>query len=96
MIGCAYPEERGPLRVPSSDRRPPQKGVDRMPKVVLTHSVVDVERWLKGKDERVADIGAAGANVTDYVAADGSNNVAVTVDVQRYGCRPGAHGLSAS
>jgi hypothetical protein len=52
-----------------------------MPKVVLTHSVVDVERWLKGKEERVADIGAAGTNVRDYVAADGSNNVAVTVDI---------------
>jgi S-adenosylmethionine:diacylglycerol 3-amino-3-carboxypropyl transferase len=52
-----------------------------MPKVVLTHAVVDVERWLKGKEERAAAIGAAGTNVTDYVAADGSNNIAVTVDI---------------
>ena len=52
-----------------------------MPKVVLTHAVVDVERWLKGKEERAAAIEAAGTNVTDYVAADGSNNIAVTVDI---------------
>jgi S-adenosylmethionine:diacylglycerol 3-amino-3-carboxypropyl transferase len=52
-----------------------------MPKVVLTRAVVDMERWLKGKEEQVSDIGAAGTNVTDYVAADGSNNVAVTVDI---------------
>ena len=52
-----------------------------MPKVVLTHSVVDVERWLKGKDERAAALGSAGSNVTDYVAMDGSNTIAVTADV---------------
>ncbi len=52
-----------------------------MPKVVLTHAVVDVERWLKGKEERAAAIGAAGTNVTDHIAADGSNNIAVTADV---------------
>jgi hypothetical protein len=52
-----------------------------MPKVVLTHAIVDVQRWLTGKDERVADIGAVGTNVTDYVAADGSNNAAVSADI---------------
>lgn len=52
-----------------------------MPKLVITHAVVDVERWLKGKAERAAAIGAAGTNVTDYVAADGSNNIAVTADI---------------
>ena len=52
-----------------------------MPKVVLTHAVVDVERWLKGKEERAAAVGAVGANVTDYVAADGSNAVAITADI---------------
>jgi hypothetical protein len=31
--------------------------------------------------ERVATIGAFATNVTDYVAADGSNNIAVTADV---------------
>ncbi len=52
-----------------------------MPKVVLTHSVEDVGRWLTGKQERAGALGAAGSNVTDYVAMDGSNNIAVTVDV---------------
>ncbi len=28
-----------------------------MPKIVITHKVVDVERWLKGKAERAAVIG---------------------------------------
>jgi len=52
-----------------------------MPKIVISHAVVDVDRWLTGKQERVEDIGAAGTNVTDYVAADGSNNAAVTADI---------------
>jgi hypothetical protein len=53
-----------------------------MPKVVLTHAVVDVERWLQGKAERAEAIAAGtGSNVVDHVAADGSNNIAVTADV---------------
>ncbi len=52
-----------------------------MPRMVITHAVVDVDRWLEGKAERAAVIGAAGTNVTDYVAADGSNNIAVTADI---------------
>ena len=53
-----------------------------MPKMVMTHAVVDIERWLDGKAERAAAIGTFGTNVTDYVAADGSNNIAITADVQ--------------
>ena len=52
-----------------------------MPKMVVTHAVVDVERWLKGKAERAAAIGSFATNVTDHVAADGSNSVAITADV---------------
>lgn len=53
-----------------------------MPRMVLTHAVVDVERWLAGKAERAAAIeSGSGSNVTDYVAADGSNNIAVTADI---------------
>lgn len=52
-----------------------------MPRMVITHAVVDIERWLEGKAERAAAIGTAGTNVTDYVAADGSNNIAVTADI---------------
>jgi hypothetical protein len=53
-----------------------------VPRIVITHAVVDIERWLQGKSERAAAIeSASGSNVTDYVALDGSNNVAVTADV---------------
>ena len=52
-----------------------------MPKVVMTHKVVDIERWLKGKAERAAIISAYATQVTDFVAADGSKNIAVTADV---------------
>jgi len=51
-------------------------------KIVLTHAVEDVERWLGFKDERAASIGAmGGSNVVDHVAADGSNNIAISMDV---------------
>jgi hypothetical protein len=54
-----------------------------MPKVVITHAVVDIERWLNGKAARAAAIeSGSGTNVTDYVAHDGSNNIAITADVQ--------------
>ena len=53
-----------------------------MPKIVATHAVVDVRRWLEGKEERAAAIeSASGSNVRDFVALDGSNNIAVTADV---------------
>ncbi len=53
-----------------------------MPRVVITHAVVDVERWLKGKAARAEAIqSGSGSDVTDYVARDGSNNIAVTADV---------------
>jgi len=52
-----------------------------MPKMVIVHSVVDLEQWLAGKDERAATIGAFATDVRDHVAADGSNNVAITADV---------------
>ena len=52
-----------------------------MANMVITHAVVDVERWLQGKSERVAEFGTFATNVTDHVAADGSNNVAITADI---------------
>lgn len=53
-----------------------------MPRVVITHAVVDIERWLKGKDGRAEAIeSGSGSNVTDYVARDGSKNIAITADV---------------
>ena len=57
-----------------------------MTHVVLTHAVEDVERWLSFKGERAEVIGAMGAtNVVDHVAADGSKNVAVSMDVADIG-----------
>jgi hypothetical protein len=52
-----------------------------MPKMVITHAVVEIDRWLKGKAERVEIISKYATNVTDHVAADGSNNVAITADI---------------
>ena len=52
-----------------------------MPKIVITHAVVDVERWLKGKEERAVGFGQFATNVTDHVAFDGSDNVAITADI---------------
>ena len=53
-----------------------------MPKVVITHAVQDVDRWLRGKKERAGALeSAGGSDVTDYVAQDGSTNVAITADV---------------
>src|SRR2546423_11286796 len=49
-----------------------------MPKVVFTHAVVDIDSWLKGKADRDA---ALGSNVVDYVAEDGSNNIAISAEV---------------
>jgi hypothetical protein len=50
--------------------------------MVLTHAVRDIERWLEGKAERAAAIeSGSGSNVQDYVAADGSTNIAVTADI---------------
>jgi hypothetical protein len=52
-----------------------------MPKMVIVHKVVDLDRWLSYKSERAAQIAQFGSNVVDHVAADGSNNIAVTADV---------------
>jgi hypothetical protein len=53
-----------------------------MPKIVITHAVKDVEHWLKFHAERVTQLSPFGTNVTDHVAADGSKNIAVTMDVK--------------
>lgn len=52
-----------------------------MPKMVITHAVVDIDRWLQGKAERAEIISKYATNVTDHVAADGSNHVAITADI---------------
>jgi hypothetical protein len=52
-----------------------------MPKVVVTHAVADRALWASKHAERVAAFAAWGKNVVDHLSADGSNNVAVSVDV---------------
>jgi len=70
-------------RVGRSPRRYSDQQEAQMPKVVLTHGVVDIDRWLRGKAERAAAIeSGSGSNVKDYVARDGSNNIAITADVE--------------
>jgi muconolactone delta-isomerase len=55
-----------------------------LPRVVITHAVQDVERWLRGKAERASALPDA-TNVTDLVAMDGSGHASVTFDVDDLG-----------
>lgn len=50
-----------------------------MPRVIITHDIRDVDRWLAGKDERAAAMPGA-TQVTDLVAIDGSNQAAVSFE----------------
>lgn len=53
-----------------------------MPKMVITHGVADVDKWLTFKAERAEAIaGLGGSDVVDHVAHDGSNQIAVTANV---------------
>ena len=52
-----------------------------MPRVIFTHPVEDVDHWTSKHSERVEAFSAWGSNVVDHVSADGSKNVAVSVDV---------------
>ena len=53
-----------------------------MPKIVITHSVVDIDNWLKGKSERAEAIGSiGGSNIVDHVANDGTNTIAISADI---------------
>ncbi len=51
-----------------------------MPRIVITHAVQDVDRWLAGKAERAAALPGA-VDVTDLVAMDGSNHAGVAFDI---------------
>lgn len=52
-----------------------------MPRVIITHDVVDLQRWLAGKAERAEVISAIGSNVVDTVALDGSNKIALIAEI---------------
>ena len=51
-----------------------------MPRIVITHAVQDVGRWLEGKTERAEALPGA-TDVTDLVAMDGSSQAAVAFDI---------------
>ena len=52
-----------------------------MPRIVATHEVEDVKHWASKGDERVEILGQFGTDIVSYVAADGSNKVAVSANV---------------
>lgn len=53
-----------------------------MAKIVVTHDVADLDKWLQFKSERAEAIGALGGrNVVDHVAQDGAKTVAVGAEV---------------
>jgi len=52
-----------------------------MSKIVATHAVEDVNHWASKGDERVEILGQFGTDIVSYVAADGSNRVAVSGNV---------------
>jgi hypothetical protein len=52
-----------------------------MPTVVFTHPVRDRAHWASKHAERVKAFASWGSNVREYLSADGSNNVAVSVNV---------------
>jgi hypothetical protein len=51
-----------------------------MPRIVITHAVKDVERWLQGHDERHAALPGI-ANGADLAALDGSPQAAFTFEI---------------
>jgi hypothetical protein len=65
----------------SSQYAPGSQEEMNMPRVIITHDVVDLQRWLDGKAERAAAISAIGGSLVDTVALDGSSKVAVAADI---------------
>jgi hypothetical protein len=51
-----------------------------VPRIVITHAVKDVDRWLEGHDERHAAVPGA-TNAADLVALDGSPQAGLAFDV---------------
>jgi hypothetical protein len=52
-----------------------------MPRTIITHSVKDVKHWASKGDERVKDFAPFATEVVSYVAVDGSNQVAVALNI---------------
>jgi hypothetical protein len=54
-----------------------------MPRMIITHNVADVDKWLSFKEERAGAIASmmGGSDVVDYAAQDGGNTVAIGADI---------------
>ena len=52
-----------------------------MARVLIVHDVVDVANWLARRPQRVADLSPFASEILDLVATDGSNRVAVSLEV---------------
>ena len=52
-----------------------------MPRIVITHEVKDVKHWASKCDVRVGVFAPFGTDVVSYVAADGSNKVAMSANI---------------
>lgn len=84
--GARHLLDRGPLHAHTPGSRlgpcPSHQAVrTHLPKEhhgdVITHAVVEIDRWLAGKAERAAVSSRYATDVTDHVAMDGSNNIAI-------------------
>lgn len=51
-----------------------------MPRIVITHAIEDVDRWLQGKAERAAALPGV-TNVTDLLTLDWSKQAPVAFDI---------------
>jgi len=65
-----------------------------MPRIVATHAVKDVKHWASQGDKRVEDLTPFGTDLVDYVAADGSNRVAVSVNIHDMVGSDGLHAIT--
>jgi hypothetical protein len=52
-----------------------------MPKMVATHEVKDVKNWASKGAERVEIMSPFATDIVSYVAADGSNRVAISANI---------------
>jgi hypothetical protein len=52
-----------------------------MPKMVATHEVKDVKNWASKGAERVDIMSQFATDIVSYVAADGSNRVAISANI---------------
>jgi hypothetical protein len=52
-----------------------------MPKMVATHEVKDAKHWASKGAERVEILSPFATDIVSYVAADGSNKVAISANI---------------